>query len=513
MRTPLISVIMIFRNAERFIREAIESAIRQSYPQLELLLIDDGCADRSRDIAAHYASTQTGREVRLLSHAGRLNLGMSASRRLGIAKASGQLVAFLDADDKWHHTHLRHEVALLLANPTADMVCGRAVEWRTWKQSTANSVTPQPYPAGTLVGAPHMLTAVLENAANRTPMCSLLVWSEALRRHAVPVPAFTGMYEDQVLLAQLYLSLVCVISGSLTAFYRQHPWSQTALSTRKGEYHSGRPNLARYKFLRWLGREVQLRIGKPPQELEDALSSAVAANSPTRALALRVAQRPRVWAREVLASSSQPRLLRRSLDSVRARSLMRLAGARPIPQDIGAYPRHAIDGHYVEGFLANNSRFIRGRVLEIGDTQYSRRFGAPRVDHADVIGVAAWNSETQYFPDLLAEIPSCSYDCIILTQTLQLVYDVAAVLRTTYRVLKPGGLVLATFPGMCAKSRDHWSSGGCRSIAPAAANRLFSEVFTEEAVEVMSLGNFARHHRLPPGPSSRLRAQKGFGSA
>jgi len=96
--TPLVSVITIFLDAERFLNEAIESLRAQTYERWELLLVDDGSRDGSSEIAREHAARDPHR-IRVLEHAGHANLGMSASRNLGIAHARGDLVALLDADD------------------------------------------------------------------------------------------------------------------------------------------------------------------------------------------------------------------------------------------------------------------------------------------------------------------------------------------------------------------------------------------------------------------------------
>src|SRR5918999_1055965 len=109
---PLVSVIMIFLNAEKFIEEAIESVFAQTYDSWELLLVDDGSTDDSTDIALRYAQ-QNPERVRYLEHDSHLNRGMSASRNLGITHAIGEYIAFLDADDVWLPHKLEQQVAIL----------------------------------------------------------------------------------------------------------------------------------------------------------------------------------------------------------------------------------------------------------------------------------------------------------------------------------------------------------------------------------------------------------------
>src|SRR6266508_1759684 len=97
---PLVSVVIIFWNADRFLREAIESVFAQAHTKWELLLVDDGSTDRSTEIARTYAHRYPG-TVHYFEHHDHQNRGMSASRNLGIRNAQGKYIAFLDADDVW----------------------------------------------------------------------------------------------------------------------------------------------------------------------------------------------------------------------------------------------------------------------------------------------------------------------------------------------------------------------------------------------------------------------------
>src|ERR1700691_6786421 len=97
---PFVSIITPFYNTERFLQEAIESVLAQTYSNWELLLVDDGSTDGSTAIAHRYADRAPAK-IRYLAHPGRENRGLSASRNLGIAGAGGEFLALLDADDVW----------------------------------------------------------------------------------------------------------------------------------------------------------------------------------------------------------------------------------------------------------------------------------------------------------------------------------------------------------------------------------------------------------------------------
>ena len=175
---------------------------------------------------------------------------------------------------------------------------------------------------------------------------------------------------------------------------------------------------------------------------------------------------------------------------VRFGSLRRL---QPISRKFGFDRGQCIDRYYIENFLAAHAADIRGHILEIGDDTYTRRFGGERVTRSDVLHVQEGNPKATIVADLASgadHIPSDTFDCIIFTQTLQCIYDVRAALRTLYRILKPGGVLLATFPGISQISRydmDRW--GDYWRFTTLSARRLFEEIFPPECVKVNAHGN------------------------
>jgi hypothetical protein len=150
-----------------------------------------------------------------------------------------------------------------------------------------------------------------------------------------------------------------------------------------------------------------------------------------------------------------------------------------------------IDRYYVEQFVSRHAQDIRGRVIEIEDDMYTRTFGGARVSKRDVLHVNSSNPRSTIVADLTnaAHIPSVTYDCAIVTQTLQFIYDVQAAVATLHRILKPGGVLLATFPGITHTSREEWADSWFWSFTTASAKRLFGSIFGEGKVEVQSFGN------------------------
>ncbi|HSZ56706.1 MAG TPA: methyltransferase domain-containing protein [Tepidisphaeraceae bacterium] len=152
-----------------------------------------------------------------------------------------------------------------------------------------------------------------------------------------------------------------------------------------------------------------------------------------------------------------------------------------------------IDRFYIENFLRSNSDQIRGRVLETGDASYTRGFGSD-VHQSDVLHATAGNRNATIIGDLATGegIPESAFDCIILTQVLPFIFDVRAAVATCHRALKPGGVVLATVPGISQISRydmDRW--GDFWRFTTRSAARLFEEAFSSGEVEIESFGNVA----------------------
>jgi SAM-dependent methyltransferase len=169
-------------------------------------------------------------------------------------------------------------------------------------------------------------------------------------------------------------------------------------------------------------------------------------------------------------------------------SLRRLT---PISRQFGFDRGLPIDRYYIENFLTRYANDIRGRVLEIGDNSYTQRFGGTSVTRSEVLHVEEGNPQATFVGDLTNadHIPSDTFDCFILTQTLHLIYDVQEALRTIHRILKPGGIVLATFPGISQISNDQWADYWYWSFTTLSAQRLFEEFFPKEDVKVEAYGN------------------------
>ena len=177
------------------------------------------------------------------------------------------------------------------------------------------------------------------------------------------------------------------------------------------------------------------------------------------------------------------------IGAVRFGSLRRLT---PISTDWGFDRGTPIDRHYIERFLEREAEQVQGHVLEIDTADYTRRFGGDRVRKSDVLHIAEMGPGITMVGDLTSadHLPSETFDCIILTQTLQLIHDTRAALTTAHRLLKPGGVVLLTMPGISPMTGDPEGKWGYHwGFTTLSARTLLEDIFTGGHVEVSAWGN------------------------
>jgi SAM-dependent methyltransferase len=164
----------------------------------------------------------------------------------------------------------------------------------------------------------------------------------------------------------------------------------------------------------------------------------------------------------------------------------------PISREFGFDRGCPVDRHYIERFLERNAADIRGRVLEVGEDTYTRRFGGKQVTQSDVLHVVEGNPAATIVADLAhaPQIRSDCFDAVILTQTLHLIFDLQNSVRTIYRILKPGGVVLLTVPGITRVPADlDWGDTWYWSFTERALRKLFESPFGHDAVITETRGN------------------------
>jgi SAM-dependent methyltransferase len=174
---------------------------------------------------------------------------------------------------------------------------------------------------------------------------------------------------------------------------------------------------------------------------------------------------------------------------LRRRSGHGLPGLAPVSRQFGFERGKPVDRWYIERFLNAHRADVRGAVLEVAESTYTQWYGEGEVTKSDVLHREG-NDDSTLVGDLTTGegLPQHAYDCFICTQTLPFIYDVHAAVRGMANVLKPGGVLLATVPGMSQVSRDDkrdW--GDWWRFTSQGTQRLFEEAF--EHVETEAHGN------------------------
>ena len=204
-------------------------------------------------------------------------------------------------------------------------------------------------------------------------------------------------------------------------------------------------------------------------------------------LVARLARRvlPATLRRKVLRSLQWPPVGHASFEGLRR--------ITPISRAWGADRGQPVDRYYIERFLTAYAGDIRGHVLEIKDNAYTLRFGGDRVTGSEVLHKDKGNLKATIVADLVdaSQIADNSFDCVICTQTLHFILDVQAAIGTLYRILKPGGVLLVTVPGI--SQLDHPATGETWNdywrFTQHSAQCLFEQVFSPANLTVKTWGN------------------------
>jgi peptidoglycan/xylan/chitin deacetylase (PgdA/CDA1 family)/SAM-dependent methyltransferase len=162
----------------------------------------------------------------------------------------------------------------------------------------------------------------------------------------------------------------------------------------------------------------------------------------------------------------------------------------PLSYDWGYDRGTPADRPLIERFLAAHRNDIHGVVLEVQEDDYSRRFGSG-LERVDVLDLDPRNPRATVVADLRSagHLPSDTYDSIVLTQTLHVVDDMKSVISECRRLLKPGGVLLATLPCASRVCLEYGPNADFWRVTEAGARELFAASFMGEEVETTIFGN------------------------
>ncbi len=473
---PLVSVILSVFNAEEFIQDAIESVFHQTYSNWELLLVDHGSTDRSAELARDYL-LKCPEKIRFVEYDNQENRGIGARRNFGIRNAKGEYLAFLDCDDYWFPDKLEKQVAIMESQPHAAMLLGATQRWRSWtlnpQDQECDSVPDLLVEPDKLYQPPSLLLQFYPLGTGPAPCISdFMLRKEKVVQVGGFEEQFNGtvqFYENSGFLAKMYLKHPVFISSECWARCRIHPDSYVSMPAK-----SDQSQTARRLFLEWFESHLvknDIKSGAVWNALKEFLETYRQPETQETAPPRETATNP-------------PDVLERVIWGA-------LRRVHPVSLNWGFERGLPIDRYYIENFLVLHANDIHGRTLEIEDDLYTGRFGAERATIRDVLHVMEGNPRATFVGDLAGvnPLPSNTFDCVVITQTLQLIYDIRAAISTLFRILKPGGVLLATFPGITRVSHTEWSDSWYWSFTTASTRRLFGEAFLPENVTVQARGN------------------------
>ena len=262
-RTPAVSVIIHFLNAERYLAEAVRSVRWQTFTNWEVVLVDGGSTDGTIALARSITQQDPAR-TRLLEHAGSDLLGIFSSRIWGARAARAPILAHLDSDDEWHPQFLERQYAVHTANfgNRPGLTYSPMVYW--WEDPAhALDAHVQPMPPAGIHEPPTLTVPLTRNGYDQSPGNSAVMVHRDIILQAGELigTADEGMVEDQFLWS--FISLrhpICVQPEPLTR-YRQWPGSTCARGVAIGNHVA-----ARTKHMRWLEQYLESSFRGPARD-------------------------------------------------------------------------------------------------------------------------------------------------------------------------------------------------------------------------------------------------------
>ena len=459
MTPERIAVVITCRDLGRTLLEAVRSVERQTRPAAEIVVIDDASSDiYTRQVLEGLARDGT-RVARGEGH------GASAARNLGARLTSSGYLVCLDADDFFEPGYFEAAGARLDADPRLDFV----------------SCALRGFGAAGYVWKPSLTTFVAAASTNAVPHASTMI-----RRRLWEA---VGGFDE-----------------SLPSFELLDFWASAIEHGAQGEILD--QPLLNYRVRTGSGYRRSIQDAAYRARLEQFYAkhrAAVERDAPDLIFvkeAFLLAQRNHRQALEARARALEADLSRLqtqiagTVRALEAQGLPRVAWGdlgrvEPLSRDWGRDRGTPVDRHYIEAFVARHRSDIRGRVLEVKEPIYTQRFGGDKVVSGDVVDIDPATPLATITADLrhADAIPTATFDCVILTQTLHVIDDMAAVLSECRRILRPGGVLLLTAPHVSRIDPASGLDGDYWRLTEASARTLFAAAFPVAGFEVTSFGN------------------------
>ena len=455
LNAQYISVIIPCYNHGGYLGKAIDSVLGQSYPNVEVIVVDDGSSDDTREVAAAY-----GEKVRYIY---KENGGLSAARNTGLEHAKGAYIVFLDADDWLYPKALQTNLHYLNLHPTAAFVSGSHdsihVEENVIKEYKWEVIANhyQRLLDGNYIG---MIATVLFHRW----VFDEFLFDETLRA--------CEDYDLYLKVARKYpvfhhtekIAAYNIHSTNMSANYKMmlkavlhvlHTQERALKSKDEIEAY----NIGRQKWISLYTDFYVYNVLQPIgfKKINKTFLYFVYTNYPFFSTYFKksIASKIKSMLKKIIPISIKRKMkdflkTSKKIENQNTVRLGDMGSIKPFSTCFGYDRGGPIDRYYIDDFLQKQSSSIFGRVLEIGDNFYTLKYGGSNITKSDVLHIDPLSKEATIIGDIsyAPQIPDNTFDCIILTQTLHLIYNYKEALNTCLRILKPNGTLLLTVPGI-----------------------------------------------------------------
>lgn len=502
-KLPLVSVIIPSYNHAHFLSESIESVKRQTYRNVEIIVVDDGSKDNTPEIASKYPEVIYIRQD---------NRGLSAARNTGINKSNGHFLVFLDADDRLLPTALEANVNCFKIHPESGFVFG------SYGYITHDGVT-----VGMLkepeVKHKHY-HALLQR--NYIGMIATVMFCREILDYVGYFDTSLRASEDYDLFLRIARSFSVNCHAELVAEYRftirsmscnNELMLKATLSVLRSQWRYVKSNSqykAKYKigirfWKKYYGTKLcsqVLHMIWSRERFEDILNGVVTM----------IQHIPLLFVKTMCEYSLK--FVFRKIKLMLPKSIS--IHSQFTEQDVLHFPDISLDYfselykimiaskdfahdtslpfhlYYFKKFLTQHENNFGKRVLYILDSSWLLNKGHGYIDINGAAPLLEKNKIVTIFADLNStkNIPSDSIDSVILASTLKYSFDIVSMLRRIVSILKPGGIVFAAFPGNYKNAHHNQIllNRYLRFSIPAV-QRLYEEVFSMHNVNIETYGN------------------------
>jgi glycosyltransferase involved in cell wall biosynthesis len=490
-----ISIVIPCYNHGKYVSEAINSVLEQGYQDVEVIVVDDGSTDNTKEVVRNgFANNEAVKYVY------QNNQGLSAARNTGINHATGNYFVFLDADDWLVDNALLTNLAFLQQNEQYAFVSGGHI--------VINDRQHYREEKGEVIQGNHYNELLQRNYIGMHAAVMYRRWVFDEFRFDTSLRASED-YDMYLNIARKYpvhhhSKAIAVyrfhdsnMSGDI---YKMFKYTLLVLGRQKRNLHSRAEAQCFSKGMHiwkdYYSRQLLLTLPhKPTWPLTSKMLSEhyiACVNHPVpyiKYLKSKAMMNLKKAKRRVKSF-----ITKYGPGAIPAPGRVRMGDfnrTTPFSTDFGYDRGGPVDRYYIENFLAAQAGGVKGRVMEIGDNEYTMRFGGNKVTQSDILHINDSNPKATIVGDLsyLPQVPDNTFDCIILTQTLHLIYDYRAALQSCYRILKPGGVLLLTVPGISHIHHGEWGKYWMWSFTNNSLQRMLSEVFEPSKIAIETHGN------------------------